>query len=153
MPKYFVFDFLDWVHILPVTSDGNLVMLRQYRHGAQESFLEVPGGALDLNEGALVGAQRELVEETGYTSLDWHELPSHFPNPAIQSNRMRTFVAMDCQKTHEPMLDPFEDLRVEVMALRDVYAQLDRGEITHSLMAASLAMARGYLIRRLPGLG
>ena len=148
MPKYFVFDFLDWVHVIPVTSHGEIVVLEQYRHAAKDIFLEVPGGSLDAGEEPLVGAQRELLEETGYTSSQWIELRSHFPNPALQSNRMRTYLAMDCVKTAEPHLDPFEDFQVRLMPIKDVYTALDDGKITHSLMIASLALARSRLIRK-----
>lgn len=146
MPKYFVFDFLDWVHVIPITKNGEMVTLEQYRHAAGEMFLEIPGGSLDLGEDALAGAQRELLEETGYASSEWIELPLHFPNPALQSNRMRTYLALNCTKVAEPDLDPFEDLTVTLRTVKDVYAQMDAGKIQHSLMIASLALSRSRLL-------
>lgn len=73
MPKYYIMDFGDWVHILPITADNQIVMLRQYRHAAGDIFLELPGGAVDSHkkEEPLLAAQRELQEETGYTSSGW----------------------------------------------------------------------------------
>ncbi len=151
MPRYYVMDFPDWVHALAVTADQQMVMLRQYRHAGKDSFWEIPGGSMNWSaqEGAtespLEAAQRELKEETGYTSQKWLSVAQHHPNPALQSNRMHVFLALDCQLTDSPQLDAFEELQVELHPVKEVYKALDRGEIAHSLMAASLAAARSHL--------
>jgi 8-oxo-dGTP pyrophosphatase MutT (NUDIX family) len=145
MPRYYVFDFLDWVQIVPVTGDGQMILLNQYRHGAQKDFLEIPGGSTDLGETALVAAQRELAEETGFSSSEWIQLPPQYPNPALQKNQLQVFVALNCQKTQEQHLDAFEDLSIEITPVRTVYEQLTSGRIQHSLMISSLTLAQPYL--------
>src|ERR671921_325709 len=56
----------DWVNVIPVTEDGRVVMVRQYRFGIAENTLEVPGGMVDPGEEPARAAARELEEETGY---------------------------------------------------------------------------------------
>jgi len=147
MPRYYTFDFPDWVQAVAVTSGGEMVMMTQYRHSANDVFLEVAGGSLDprLNETPLAAAQRELLEETGYSSSRWTSLGVHYPNPALMSNRLHTFLALDCEKKAEPKLDPYEDLTVELMCVQDVYKAVREGKITHSLILASLFMAEPHL--------
>ena len=123
-------------------------MVEQYRHAARENFREVPGGSTDPGEDPLVAGQRELREETGYTSATWIACGSHFPNPALQSNRMHTYLALDCVKVGEPKLDPFEDLRTFTMSARDLYDQWLDGQIRHSIISASLAAGYRELRRR-----
>lgn len=143
MPHYYVIEFADWVNVLPITSDGKVVAIRQYRHGSDHEHLEIPGGSTDPRKGEepLLAAQRELLEETGYESSRWISCGAHFPNPALQSNRLHTFLALDCRQVAEPNLDPYEDLRVELFPARELRGRLDDGEFDHSLIHASVSMA------------
>lgn len=146
MPKYYVLDFADWVNVVPVTKDGQLILVEQYRHGAGADFMEVPGGSLDgRSEDPQVAGARELREETGYVSSQWINCGFHFPNPALQSNRMHTFVALNCELEGEPELDPYEDLSVRLMPLQEAVNRLERGEFLHSIIAASFLRAIPHL--------
>lgn len=142
MPEYYVIEFGDWVHVIPFTTDGKIIMVEQYRHAAGKRFLEVPGGAVDDHKGESpeAAARRELLEETGYEcgSLDF--VGSHYPNPALQSNQMHTFLAKDCVKIKEQQLDPFEDLSVQLLTPDKLKKCIEQGQITHSLMLASLQL-------------
>jgi 8-oxo-dGTP pyrophosphatase MutT (NUDIX family) len=142
MPRYYVIEFPDWVNVVPVTADGQMVMVEQYRHGADEVFLEVPGGSTDAADADPRSAgERELLEETGYRASQWIDCGYHFPNPALQNNKMHTFLALGCHKAADPDLDPYEDLRVRLMPVREVYDLWEKGELRHSLIAASFALS------------
>jgi 8-oxo-dGTP pyrophosphatase MutT (NUDIX family) len=118
----------------------------QYRHGAGEVFLEIPGGSTDPGDNEpLTAGRRELLEETGFESPKWIACGYHFPNPALQSNKMYTFLALDCVRVAEPTPDPFEDIRVIEMPVKEVLARLESGSFTHSLIANSLWLARPHL--------
>jgi 8-oxo-dGTP pyrophosphatase MutT (NUDIX family) len=150
MPRYYVFEFPDWVNVIPVTPSGELVLVRQHRHGAEQEFLEVPGGSTHpgAQEDPRLAGERELLEETGYRGAEWIACGAHYPNPALQGNRMHTFIALGCELVAKPELDPFEDLTVELMPLEKAYALLDDGGFTHSIIAASLSLARKTLRAR-----
>ncbi len=143
MPRYYVIEFADWVNVLPVTKDGQVVAVEQYRHGSDQIHLEIPGGSLHPQspEDPLEAGKRELSEETGYESSRWISCGFHYPNPALQSNRMHTYLALDCVKAGEPRLDPFEDLSVELFPVSELPGRLERGDFTHSLIAASIGLA------------
>ncbi|MGH7961094.1 MAG: NUDIX hydrolase, partial [Candidatus Binatia bacterium] len=88
---FFVLDSTDWVNIVPVTADDQVVLVHQYRHGIDTITLEIPGGMVDPHDPSpLHAARREMQEETGYDSDDVVLLGSIHPNPAIQSNQCHT---------------------------------------------------------------
>lgn len=147
MPRYLVIEFSDWVHVLAVTKDGQAVMVRQYRHAADERFLEVPGGSTDphKNETTEMAARRELLEETGYAPGKMIYLGYHHPNPALQTNKMHSYLALDCEWKQDLQLDPYEDLSVELVPLDQLYKMMFNGEMKHSLMISTLALAYPHL--------
>jgi len=148
MPRYYIVDFFDWVQVVAVTAENKMVMVRQYRHAAREVCLELPGGAMSQNSNEVPedAGRRELLEETGYDSdLPYKYLGFHYPNPALQSNKIHVFLAQNCEKKKDQDLDPFEDLSVEYHDVKQVYNMLDNGEFLHSLMVPSLVLARKYL--------
>ena len=113
MPGYYVMEFPHWVNVVPVTPEGKLVLIEQYRHAAGENMIEVPGGSVDATDADPKRAGlRELVEETGYVPEDIRFVGRHSPNPAMQTNHMYTYVALGCRKTREQNLDTFEDIKV-----------------------------------------
>jgi 8-oxo-dGTP pyrophosphatase MutT (NUDIX family) len=149
MPRYYVVEFPDWVNVVPITKDGQVVMVEQYRHGAGETFLEIPGGMTHSpKEDHLSGGRRELAEETGYEANEWIYCGHQFPNPALQNNKLHTYLALDCEFAGKQHLDPFEDLKVKLMPLREVQAAFHAGEFKHALISVSLQLAFEQLKKR-----
>ena len=110
---FFVLDSGEWVNIVPVTSDNQVVLIHQYRHGVDEITLEIPGGMVDPHDPSpLHAARREMQEETGYDSDDIVELGSIHPNPAMQNNRCHTFLARNVEKRFETHFDSTEETEV-----------------------------------------
>ena len=140
MPAYYRVNCGDWINVVPFTKEGKLLMLRQYRHGNRQWHWEVPGGAMSMKSGEspLAAAQRELLEETGHESTEWEEAGVHFPNPALQGNRLHTFIAHNCVRTSELKLDPFEDLTLHELTPAEVKELIRKKELNHSLILASL---------------
>ena len=147
MPRYYVMEFPDWVNIVPVTLDGKIVMVEQYRHASGRVHLEIPGGSMDPGSGEdpKRAALRELSEETGYVPDDIRLIGKHFPNPAMQNNAMWTYVGFGCRKLADPTPDPYEDIRVVHLPVNEVYDKIRSGEIDHSIIVASLLYAMSFL--------
>lgn len=128
----------DWVNVVAVTTDEQVVLVRQFRFGTWSNTLEIPGGMVDPGEDAATAALRELEEETGYRAARLVPLGRCHPNPALFSNQLHTFLAEGCLKVHEGKQDGSEDIEVVLaprLALPDL---VRRGEITHALVLAAL---------------
>ncbi len=152
MPNYYVLEFPDWVNIVPVTEDGKIVLVEQYRQAAGDTFIEIPGGSMDprTGEDAKRAALRELVEETGYVPDDLRLIGVHHPNPAMQANKMHTYIGYGCRPLEKQNLDPFEDITVVVKEIPEVIDMILTGGITHSIVIASLLFALPVLGFSLP---
>ena len=123
----------DWVNVLPLTPDGKVVMIRQYRHGSRKVTLEIPGGLVDEADPG-EAAKRELLEETGYAGKSVSLLGSTNPNPALFDNTCYTYLVEGVEKVKEISLDTHEDIEVELVPLTSVPSLLVNGTINHALV-------------------
>lgn len=134
---FYRLDCVDWVNVIALLPDDRVVLIRQWRHGAAAPILEIPGGMVDDGEEPRAAAERELFEETGYRAARWVALGSVNPNPALQGNRLHTFLAEGCEVKGETACDPHEETVVELVH-RDAIPELMRaGRIDHALVLAA----------------
>lgn len=127
----------NWVNVIAITPEQKIVLIKQYRHGSNSITTEIPGGAVNRLEDMLIGAQRELQEETGYTSQSWKSLGKIEVNPAFMTNYCETFLALDAELTHDQELDPFEEIDVFLKDKNEIHSLIRSGDITHSLVIAA----------------
>jgi len=126
------------VAIAPVTDDGELVLVRQYRHAAREVLVEVPAGRLDRGESSRSAAERELAEETGMRARRWRELANFLPAPGFCSERIVLFEARELESlASAPQPDADEDLEVLRLPPEKV---LEVARDAKTLLAAALLM-------------
>ena len=134
-----ILDCPDWVNIVALTPDREVVMINQYRHGTETVELEIPGGMMDPGETDPVAtALRELQEETGYTGENARIIGECFANPAIMNNRVHTILVENCRPTHEVQLDDGEDLATHLVPADDLPRLVKEQKIQHSTIVAAL---------------
>jgi 8-oxo-dGTP pyrophosphatase MutT (NUDIX family) len=131
---FYVIEATDWINVIPLTDDGRVVLIEQYRHGTGEVSLEIPGGMVDEGESPRDAAARELLEETGYEAGEVALLGKTRPNPAIQDNWIHTFVARGVRYRGEPSNAGTEQTVVRMVELERIPALIEEGKITHALV-------------------
>ncbi len=136
--EYYVLEYPDWVNVIAITKDGQYVMEKQYRHALGVTCYELPCGVMEAGEKPLEAAQRELLEETGYTGGEWHELMSISANPSTMTNLTHCFLAVGVEKTSEQHLDDTEDLSVHLLSRDEVYNLVAENKLKQALMIAPL---------------
>jgi len=142
-----VLEYGTWVTIVALTKQQEVLLIKQYRHGAQKILWELPGGAVDEGEEPISAAKRELLEETGYTSDNIIEVGRVSPNPASHTNLMRAYVALDAQKVGNQTLDEIEEIEVYPIPLDEVILMVKNGEILQSMHVGTLFFAPYHLNR------
>ena len=131
---FYIIESRDWINIIPLTADHQVVMIRQYRHGSREVTLEIPGGLVDPGDTPEKAAVRELLEETGYQAEDWMKIGVVNPNPALFNNRCHTFLAQNIKKVHDPMPDQTEDIETMLIPISDIPELIQKEEIDHAMV-------------------
>ena len=137
-PEHYVLEYPDWVNVIAVTTTGEMVMVRQYRHAFDEVMVELCAGMCEDAETPEQSARRELLEETGYAGGTWREVMTIGQNPSICDNITHCFVAEGVERVTEQHLDESEDIEVLLLSKGDVYAMLRDNKMLQALMAAPL---------------
>jgi 8-oxo-dGTP pyrophosphatase MutT (NUDIX family) len=138
--EFFGIGASDWVNVIPLTPEGRVVMVRQFRHGVGAVTLETPGGIVDPGESPAQAAARELLEETGYRAGSIAPLGSVNPNPALFGNRLHAFVARDARQVAEIAGGETEETVVELVALPALRERVLGGEVDHALVVAAFSL-------------
>ena len=134
---FFLIDSPDWVNVIPLTRNGKVVLVKQFRFGTKDFSLEIPGGMLDDGDTPAGAAARELLEETGFAGDEPEFLGSVHPNPALHTNRCYTYLVRNALFQKSPEQDSTEDVEVEIVPLKDIPKLIQEGVITHALVIAA----------------
>jgi len=136
--EYYVLEYPDWVNTTAITSDGEFLLIRQYRHALGRTSFELCAGVIEAGETPEEAARRELLEETGYAGGQWTKLMQLSANPSTHTNLTHCFIARGVERVAAQHLDANEDLEVYTFSPDEVYAMLCRGDFVQSLMVAPL---------------
>ena len=130
--------------MVPMINSAEVVLIKQYRHAIREFIWEIPAGTLDAWESPINCARRELVEETGYSADDWHQLGTITPLPGCSDERIHIFLASDL-KVAEQQLDDDEILNVHPIKFNDALQMILTGEISDGKTISGLFLAFNWL--------
>ncbi len=139
---YYVYEFPTWVGAVPVTKEGKILMIRQYRHAVGEVVIEIPGGCVDDtdkdNEAAIA---RELLEETGYAFSEYNYLGKISPNPSTNTNFLHMFLARGGKKVAEQKLDENEEIEIFLLSVDELKQLLRENKIIQSMHVSCILYA------------
>lgn len=139
---YYVYEFPIWVCAVPVTEDGKIVMVRQYRHALGEICLELPGGCVDPTDINFEEAiARELKEETGYVFNSYEYLGRISANPSTNNNLLHMFLARGGKKVAEQQLDGNEEIEVELYSVNELKQLVRENKIVQSMHVSCILYA------------
>lgn len=139
---FFTLQAPDWINVIATASDGDIILVNQYRHGIGEASLEIPGGVIDAEDAdPLTAAKRELLEETGFRTdaQNWHSLGCISSNPALFNNYCHVFFAESCTRVGAQQLDTNEDIEVRLLPPKAFSEAVLNGQIHHALAVAAVA--------------
>ena len=136
---FYLLNSVDWVNVIAITPEQQLVMVEQDRHVSNTVELEIPGGMMDpLETDPVAAGVRELREETGYAGAQARRLGSIWSNPAILTNRTHTILVENCELKHGVQFDSGEDILTRLVPVKDIPGLVAEGKIMHSLVVVAL---------------
>ena len=139
---YYVYEFPTWAAAVPVTEDGKIVMVRQYRHALGETGIELPGGCVDDTDNNLQDAMaRELSEETGYSFSSYKYLGRISANPSSNNNLLHMYLATGGKKVAEQKLDENEEIEVMLLTIDEVKQLLRDNKIVQAMHVSCILYA------------
>jgi 8-oxo-dGTP pyrophosphatase MutT (NUDIX family) len=144
---YLVREVNDIAMVVPVTGDGQVVLVRQYRHGIGDATLEQPSGLLEDGEEVAAAAARELLEETGYAARELEPVATLLAQPALQPSRLHVLLGHDARRVGEATPDPGEDLEVVLEPLDRIEPAIDSGALAAATSVAAALLALRHLGR------
>ena len=141
IPEYYVLEYPNWVNVIALTEDDQVILVRQYRHAVGEEILEIPGGVIEENESPEQAARRELLEETGYKFTSFEFLADLYANPSTANNKTHCFLAKGGIKTSDQKLDRGEELIVELVSLAELKELVLNNKLGQSLHTSGVFYA------------
>jgi len=142
----YVVESNNWVNVIALTKKREVILVRQYRHGVGEVLLEIPAGIMDEDdENPEQAAQRELLEETGYTGERFIEVGKVYPNPATHNNLTYSFLALDVEKVEQQKLDETEEIEVSLIPFDEFISLVKSGGLPQALHVSAVFFALEYM--------
>lgn len=138
--NFFKVESKDWVNVIALTSNENVILIDQYRHGLHSYCLEIPGGIAEKNS-LLESAQAELREETGFISDEWEYLGKVSANPAFMNNWCHTYIARNVYPHPDGQeLDESEQIEVYQYPLNKIPEILEKNILHHAMVVAAFGL-------------
>jgi len=135
---FYIIDLASAVHVIALTPDSEVLLVRQFRAGSEQDSLETPGGLLEPEEDPRAAGARELLEETGYAGEPAELLGTLWSNPSLVTSRISTVLIRNARKIAEASPDHSEELEVLSVPAADIPNLILDGTINHALVVAGL---------------
>jgi len=144
--KYMVLESNGYAVVVALTVNKKLIMVRQWRYPLEKESYEVPAGAINKDEDSLISAKRELLEEVGGKTDNWHLLGSHWLGNGAMKIKGYIYLAQDVKISKSNQEDT-ENIEVELANFNDVYKMVINNEISDYRTKLAILLTRNYLMR------
>ncbi|WP_152657328.1 NUDIX hydrolase [Oceanobacillus sp. CFH 90083] len=144
--QYHVNEFADWVNAVVMTKKQEVILVKQYRHGGNDFFYEVPAGVAEEGESNTQAIKREVLEETGFqsdTEPIW--LGEFFVNPATQNNKVISYFIPDAYPASAQNLDATENIEVHKIPIIELEKRINNGEILQMFSNFAFLLAKKHI--------
>lgn len=131
--------------VVPITNDGKIVMVTQYRFPMNKKLLELPAGKLNHDEDSFICAVRELEEETGYKSNNVKELGSIYTTPGYSSEKLWIYLAKDLKPGNHSREEGEYEMEVFEYSLNEIEEKIYKGEIVDGKTICGIYLAKQYI--------
>lgn len=132
------------VAIIPITEDGKIILVKQFRKSVEKPLLEIPAGKIEINEEPKETALRELHEETGFHSNNMEYITEFYTSPGFSNEKVYLFLATELEKGEAVPMDD-EYIETEMFDIIDLVEMVNRGEITDSKTIIGILLAEKYI--------
>ncbi|MBT5101391.1 MAG: NUDIX hydrolase [Planctomycetes bacterium] len=136
--SFFAIRTTDWVNVIAITPNDEIVFIHQFRPGIGGVRLEIPGGVVEPNEDPIKTVARELEEETGYIGDSPEHLVTTEPNPAIQANRCHSYIIRNALPNGNVDMDFDEIIDVELRPTAELAQLIEDDLLPHALLQLPL---------------
>ena len=144
---YYVLERPDAAIIFPLTRDGEVILVRQYRPAIERVELGLPAGLVEKGEEPQKAARRELLEETGYAGGEWEPLGALASSPSLKDNWAYLFIARGVEPAAAPAPDEYERVEAVSVPVGELRPMISVGEVVSSSGVAAILLALDRLER------
>jgi ADP-ribose pyrophosphatase len=124
--------------IIAETKDEKIVIIKEYRHPTKKWIYSCPGGRIDKGETPLEAAEREFLEETGYTADSFQWMGQAFPFASFCDQNIHYIYAKGAYKIQTPKYDPFELIHTYELTIKEIYDMMKRADPFDGVLATGL---------------
>jgi len=136
--------------IIPVLSDGRIVLVRQYRYLFDKESIEFPGGGIKQDASALHTAKKELFEETGWVGDEFAKIGEFQPANGYAKDNAHVYLARVLEQK-EQKLDDTEEIEVIYRRPDEIDEMVRRNDIWDGMSLAAWSLVRGIFFKELTG--